>query len=225
MLYLRSFNRFFLISLALLGLSVSSVSATYVYTYTGDNFDTFFDSPRPAGASSAGCMSACNFNASSMINGSFVLDTPLLPIQFSGLIIPSHYTFTAGIVTISDTTPNQFISNFFIATDINGDITDWHIEVATGSSYSGIGSFFTRIETRSQSFYFDQGRVQECVSEFILLGLTLCRLYLNDDAYNESSPGTWSVSSAPVPAAVWLFGTGILGLIGFSKRKAILKAA
>jgi hypothetical protein len=33
-------------------------------------------------------------------------------------------------------------------------------------------------------------------------------------------------SAVPVPAAVWLFGTGILGLIGFSKRKAaMLKSA
>ncbi len=37
-----------------------------------------------------------------------------------------------------------------------------------------------------------------------------------------SSSGT-PPSTVPVPAAVWLFGTGILGLIGFSKRK--LKAA
>jgi len=28
-----------------------------------------------------------------------------------------------------------------------------------------------------------------------------------------------SSSAVPVPAAVWLFGTGILGLIGFSKRR------
>ncbi len=31
------------------------------------------------------------------------------------------------------------------------------------------------------------------------------------------SPG--NVSSVPVPAAIWLFGTGILGLIGFKRRK------
>jgi hypothetical protein len=41
--------------------------------------------------------------------------------------------------------------------------------------------------------------------------------------------GNWTiseVSAVPVPAALWLFGTGILGLIGFSKRKtAMLKAA
>jgi hypothetical protein len=34
------------------------------------------------------------------------------------------------------------------------------------------------------------------------------------------------VSTVPVPAAIWLFGTGILGLIGFSKRRAaMLKTA
>ena len=31
------------------------------------------------------------------------------------------------------------------------------------------------------------------------------------------------VSPVPIPAADWLFGTGILGLIGFSKRKTMLK--
>ena len=30
------------------------------------------------------------------------------------------------------------------------------------------------------------------------------------------------VSPVPIPAALWLFGTGILGLIGFSKRKAAM---
>jgi hypothetical protein len=33
------------------------------------------------------------------------------------------------------------------------------------------------------------------------------------------SPGTWAVSSVPVPSAVWLFGSGILGLIGFSRKE------
>ena len=47
------------------------------------------------------------------------------------------------------------------------------------------------------------------------------------------SPRTWNgtinydvsaPSPVPVPAAVWLFGTGLLGLIGFSKRKARVAA-
>jgi len=30
-----------------------------------------------------------------------------------------------------------------------------------------------------------------------------------------------SITTVPLPAAVWLFGTGLLGLIGFSKRKKL----
>jgi len=29
-----------------------------------------------------------------------------------------------------------------------------------------------------------------------------------------------SVSAVPVPTAVWLFGSGLIGLLGFAKRKA-----
>ena len=39
---------------------------------------------------------------------------------------------------------------------------------------------------------------------------------------NSPSPGAPSV--VPVPAAVWLFGTALIGLIGFGKRKSRLTA-
>jgi hypothetical protein len=45
----------------------------------------------------------------------------------------------------------------------------------------------------------------------------------DNNATNVGSPGY--VNPVPVPGAVWLFGTGIIGLIGFSKRKAMLNAA
>ena len=32
-------------------------------------------------------------------------------------------------------------------------------------------------------------------------------------------PGTVNISAVPVPAAVWLFGSGLLGLVGISRRK------
>ncbi len=35
---------------------------------------------------------------------------------------------------------------------------------------------------------------------------------------------TSPVSVVPVPAAVWLFGTALLGLVGFSKRKSRIAA-
>lgn len=41
------------------------------------------------------------------------------------------------------------------------------------------------------------------------------------DLYNLTSPYsiTISTSAVPVPAAVWLFGSGLIGLMGFARRK------
>jgi hypothetical protein len=50
-----------------------------------------------------------------------------------------------------------------------------------------------------------------------------------DINWSASNPGDWArmitafspggISPVPVPAAVWLFGTALIGLVGFSKRK------
>jgi len=42
---------------------------------------------------------------------------------------------------------------------------------------------------------------------------------LQDDADNDYALAALTVSAVPVPAAVWLFGTALAGLIGFSKRR------
>jgi hypothetical protein len=47
--------------------------------------------------------------------------------------------------------------------------------------------------------------------------------FVNDDQQSVSIGGKLtSVTVVPIPAAVWLFGTGLLGLIGFTKRKQVL---
>ena len=37
--------------------------------------------------------------------------------------------------------------------------------------------------------------------------------------YTNQTYATWQMSSVPVPAAVWLFGSGLIGLIGIARRK------
>ena len=37
---------------------------------------------------------------------------------------------------------------------------------------------------------------------------------------NNASFYSMSVAAVPVPAAVWLFGSGLIGLIGVARRKA-----
>jgi len=40
-----------------------------------------------------------------------------------------------------------------------------------------------------------------------------------DALYTRSGFTTWSVSAVPVPSAVWLFGSGLIGLIGIARKK------
>ena len=44
-------------------------------------------------------------------------------------------------------------------------------------------------------------------------------LVSNGFAFESDNHAYGNISSVPIPAAIWLFGTGILGLIGFSKRR------
>ena len=51
-------------------------------------------------------------------------------------------------------------------------------------------------------------------------GNTNCRF----DAYIDNLSIETDVSAVPVPAAVWLFGSGLLGLVGVARRKKALAA-
>ncbi len=33
--------------------------------------------------------------------------------------------------------------------------------------------------------------------------------------------GTWAITAVPVPAAVWLFGSGLAAMVGFARRNAV----
>jgi len=47
--------------------------------------------------------------------------------------------------------------------------------------------------------------------------------HISHDGYTQSSVATgfYSVSEVPVPAAVWLFGSGLIGLVGLGRRKKV----
>ena len=46
-------------------------------------------------------------------------------------------------------------------------------------------------------------------------------LYTSSGQFGQGEKIEFSVSSVPIPAAIWLFGSAVLGLIGFRKRQAI----
>jgi len=46
------------------------------------------------------------------------------------------------------------------------------------------------------------------------------RNFFGDDGNNDYALAAITVSAVPIPAAIWLFGTALIGLVGFGRRKA-----
>lgn len=65
------------------------------------------------------------------------------------------------------------------------------------------------------------------VSDFRTGGDLYANNYIHENRGNPDPSdgfvlvGQWTASAVPVPAAVWLFGSGLIGLIGFAKRNKI----
>jgi len=79
-------------------------------------------------------------------------------------------------------------------------------------------------------FYFQTLNPNTTITDFSLLdggGLSILETSFTDDSFYlkvaSSSHGlvssTFAISSVPVPAAAWLFGSGLLGLVGIARRK------
>jgi hypothetical protein len=181
------------------------VLAETIYTYTGNPFTqgfdgtTFFPSP------------VAPFTSNDSISGWFSVATPLganfcvsLPCQ----ITPTAFSFTDGVDTFTESNVMGSVffptgSQFFISTDVHGDIIDWSISLLIQSSPSTSRS----LDSEIFGMPIDQGRVQDVF------------------ATNNHNPGTWTVSSGdvshvPEPSTLLLVGSGIVGLAGGIRRRA-----
>jgi len=62
---------------------------------------------------------------------------------------------------------------------------------------------------------FDTGDISSLSVRRIWIGSLSSQIWLSDLSADSISPST-----VPVPASVWLFGSGLIGLIGIARRKA-----
>ena len=172
-------------------------NAAVVYEYTGNNYSLLWTTPS-------------NFDTSMSITGSFTVDSKL--IDFNGDITNqvTSYSFSDGITAYTDADP-EGSTQFIVNTDSNGNITNWIVDISDVDTLSPNlepGDIVNRIITQTGD---DFTQVYQCY--FIVSGS--CIFSQIDGAF--AVPGSWSV--VPVPAAVWLFGSGLLGLIGVARRK------
>ena len=139
-----------------------------------------------------------------------------------------NYEIT-GTVTIGDeTAPNLFnltAGDTITASGVfddsilgTGENTISFDGVTTTLSIDVNGTVYTQDDDPFASMTFIDG----ALSDFDFYGSEFNSFFTNFDDYG-SLLGEWSsdvqISAVPVPAAIWLFGMGLMTLAGFAKRK------
>lgn len=228
MLYLRSFNRLLLISMALLGLSISSANAAVITSFT------FFSSDISGNRQSG---QAWNTQGN---DGVWVTGVSL----GSGLVNNSDTTINLGISGSESislyTSHNQFFSlgNYFglniffdglttpgisaigqVGTSTliaNSSLSTWAFSgfgTISGSgslSYTGLGGEIVTLaglDIPMPNLGFD------------IIGTGESLASLGPDGIAGDGVINIELSTVPIPGAIWLFGSAMIGLVGFSKRR------
>jgi hypothetical protein len=205
MLYLRKFNRFILISLMLLGLSISSVNASLVDngnyitdTVTGLDWSDFTRSWNKSYSQAATDNSGWRHATNSEVEGLF------------GVLFDGYF----------DTNSAGFSSEF------DTEYADHSADVSAFESLFGWENVSG--ERRAYGFYSDENNLirlmgtRNTSSGSYIFGLNLIYDYSPGNA--NSGIGSYLVrdlSPVPVPAALWLFGTALIGLVGMSRRRKV----
>ena len=186
-----------------------NVNASVIYYYTGNNFDSF-----------TGGM----YDSSMSVSGYIELDDFLAPNLVNQNINPLSYSFTDGVSTLTnnDIVPGGSQDTFQFYTNVTGSITMWDVRVSLRPvAPSELGDTSHYIKTRKEDTPFtheiiDSGIFGTCIT---LQAPQECAVFNTSGGEIINEPGRWVISAVPVPAAVWLFGSGLLGLIGVARRK------
>lgn len=211
MLILRSFSRFILISLALLGLSLPlSSHASVVIEYSDVGSDLFF-----------------SWSGSLNVIAGDGIDPPGGPtyatigIQSSGnwptfYSAPQSHPPGIGVSYTGTNNPGLFATS----------APDFTQSIMPGSTSTGL-PFLFRINnaltgTTAVNIWADWGAANTLFTgTMTIANQSIASMGMVDGYSLQTNIGDISfvaVSAVPVPAAVWLFGTALIGLVGFGKR-------
>jgi len=180
---------------------ISPVHASVIYSYQGNNYN-FFET-------------GTAFDSTMSVSGTLELATALGPNLNNSPVSPISFSFNNGVDTINDTT-NLEILDINFSTDSIGNIIEWYINLKEDYPYPpSVGDSTALIATFNA--FGDAGDLGEVN---ICMGVTDDRCYLSgtfEKAWTKTNPGSWTV--VPISPALWLFGSGLLGLIGIARRK------
>lgn len=172
------------LGLAIALAAASNVSAAAIYSYAGNNFDTFVESPFPPGA----------YDNTMSVTGSFTLGSFLAPNLSNQDITASvlSFSFNDGRQTFTEASGLGVIA-FVVSTSGSGDLTEWFIDLGTSSG-----------QPRNTISTVNRGVVVRDRGEQIFT------LLARDTGQVSGSPGVWTV--VPEPGTAILLGLGLVVL-------------
>ena len=180
-------------------------AATTVYSYEGNTFNSF---------SGGG-----PWDATDKITASLTMSSALGANLVNEYVIPVSWSVSDGVQTITEATGNANQIRF--STNELGEITEWFAFFGENASPGpSEGDVRHEITTEFSVFY-------DLAADSVLRRVYASGGWVDDEyaslfSYSPATTqGVWTATSTavPVPAAVWLFGSGLIGLVGMARRK------
>ncbi len=218
----RSFKRLLLIGIAISSISLSGQSAAAIVNQSGlldmTNDIQYFDS-------AMGTLNSVEveylFHADTSYSASCATTLPTQDTCTAAISGANSHGVVDGPLDVLNPVP----APFFDTRTENVNDGEFTFDGSFDSTFSG-SQLFTGLETLafvgSGLFGFNPFADAQCVQDSAETFAVTC-----DTAYTSvPNVGSYKVtydfsrpSAVPVPAAVWLFGTALIGLVGFGKRK------
>lgn len=197
------------------GVTQASLAATYTYSFVAD-FDSISGTDGVANSSTSDI--AGGF---STLTGTITLDDTSASAVSGGSNGAKGY-YAAPVLTI-----NEFTSALLEAperTVVENDATSFDQLFFGYTNPVGVGDVYDRVDLILRDSSRTAFSSTDLPTSLILSDFNLATLFFygrTSDGFERRNFNVVSLTPSviPVPAAVWLFGTALVGLIGFGRRR------
>lgn len=179
-------------------ITTTPVLGNVIYSYTGNSFDNFSDPTL--------------YTSSMSVTGTIELTGALLPSSYTEFNADDPASFVGFSFGDGINTATQVFDNrWWFKTDQTGNIIEWKVSTRGTNPDADPGSQNYEIHTSNgQNIQIeDYGTLYDSCD-----GCPAPRWG------SSLTPGVWAMETVvPIPSAVWLFSSGLIGLIGLARRK------
>ncbi len=169
--------------------------------------------------------------AGASVTETFDLSGDMDNVYFSyvSMVLPSNDYFIANGNPLAHSLHDLFANGNSISFNIGtpGTVNDAGTEVNDFTTSAGNGLFtgLPPMQSGPNTGADENGVIQNVANPFgsflnTPAGVDLSRLNFNSSSLYPNGIATVTISSVPVPAAVWMMGSGLLGLLTLSRRKS-----